>query len=47
MHKRFYEEPLSELLVIRLEEHFMRSGELNTGESFGDQTGTDDDDDWE
>ena len=39
--------PLSELLVIRLEERFMRSGELNTGESFSDQSGSDDDDDWE
>ncbi len=46
MHKKSYEEPESELVLIDLEGNFMFSN-LQTGESFNNQTGSDDDEDWE
>lgn len=47
MHKRRYEEPVSELFSLSLEESFLGSGNQPTGERFNDQTGSDDDDDWD
>ena len=47
MHKRRYEEPVTELLSLSLEEDFLGSGDQPTGERFNDQTGSDNDDDWD
>ena len=40
--KQFYEAPETELLVVRFEGNIMSP----TGESFGTQTGSDNEDDW-